>query len=93
MYKTDVLFDPDILSRNHHIVPTYFCETQGSRSDIYKHILQIKSKNEVNLVQVTLIIFSRFFFRAVASSIIGGGGLIFIYTCSNTIKTIDFKGN
>ena len=32
--------------------------------------------------------------RAVASSIIGGGGgLIFIYSCSQTIKTIDFKRN
>ena len=27
--------------------------------------------------------------RAVASSIIGGGGLIFIYSCSHTLKTID----
>ena len=26
-----------------------------------------------------------------ASSIIGGGGRIFIYLCSQTIKTIDFK--
>ena len=31
--------------------------------------------------------------RAVVSSIIGGGGLIFMYTCSCTIKTIDFKRN
>ena len=32
--------------------------------------------------------------RAVASSVIGGGGgLIFIYSCSQTIKTIDFKRN
>ena len=30
--------------------------------------------------------------RAVASSIIGGA-LIFIYTCSHTIKTINFKRN
>ena len=33
-------------------------------------------------------------YRAVASSIIGGGGgQIFIYTLSHTIKTIDFKRN
>ena len=25
--------------------------------------------------------------------IIGGGGLIFIYLCSQTVKTIDFKRN
>ena len=31
--------------------------------------------------------------RAVASSIIEGGGLIFMYSCSQTIKTIDFKRN
>ena len=29
--------------------------------------------------------------RGAGRSIIGGGGAIFIYSCSQTVKTIDFK--
>jgi hypothetical protein len=32
-------------------------------------------------------------FRGAGKLIIGGGGQIFIYSCSQTVKTIAFKGN
>ena len=31
--------------------------------------------------------------RGTGKLIIGGGGQIFIYSCSQTVKTITFKGN
>ena len=51
---------------------------------IDKHNKQKKPDNKWTLNSII---------RAVASLIIGGGGLIFIYTCSHTITTIDFKSN